>query len=972
MVRRTAMVLFLCAPTLVPVPIARAESSAQDPIAAGFRVVPPEARLRMFWRIFGPAWTREEIDSQLEQLQRAGVGGVMTCFTYPIALDDPAKGIKNELFLSPEFLDNLRHATEKARQLGLDFGVCGGTGWPFGGPSVTERDAAQRLREETVTPFADGKGYALPALRAGERYLAAFSGTRDVTAFIRGDRLEAPVTGRPLPVVFIAGPTYMKVKRPSLGGEGYVVDHFRKQAVRRYLDGVVAPMLQAAPDGLIHTLFCDSLEVYHANWTHDFARQFQRRRGYDLIPHLPDLFDEASPAAQDLKFDFWRTAAELAEQEFARTVHTWCRRRGVSFALEPYGTPSMGFTGARFCDVPWGEQYEWKGFSFSRFTASAGHLAGKKIIGAEAWTWAGIPNRLADSLSDLKLCSDLHFLSGENELTGVDFPYSPRAEGAPGWLPYFGPVMNQNNPQWLCFPDLARYASRCQWLLRQGKPIADVALYTPTEDAFANGSTDQMLLDFQLRDRLVTGEPTDEFGLDKALRHQSDVIYSLLMNGFNFDGIDCFAVNELARVKGNRLAAGDGRYAIVVLPNLTGMDLDALEKIAGFCRAGGTVIATRRLPSRVYGWHQEEATQRLRARLAEMFGPDTGKSASVHPYGKGQAIFTPDEREGLASALAQAGIGPDMRVSPFRPGHPRSGWISHVHRRAGDRDFYFVANVGATEARFTADFRVGGRSASLWDPMSGEITPLPILAQDRSRTQVALALPPRGSVFVCFAGGGQPPASSRGVAPTFRSEGLRAEARSYGSPEGLRAEARSYGSPEGLRAEARSDGSQSVSHLLKLAWRVTFDGPDAPPPHETRDLTSWTGWPGGRFFSGRATYTGTFESPVSPSERSWLRFEAVREVAQVVVNGHPAGAIWTPPYELEVTSLLKPGPNTLQITVANLPVNRFLGLPDPDLGPLAAAYGERFPAPQEKQLMPEPAPSGLIGKVLLISGGWVP
>src|SRR5207247_842368 len=81
----------------------------------------------------------------------------------------------------------------------------------------------------------------------------------------------------------------------------------------------------------------------------DFAAQFQRRRSYGLIPHLPDLFDEASPAAQDLRFDFWRTVAELAEREFARPVHTWCRKHGVSFALEPYRLPPMGFTGPRFC-----------------------------------------------------------------------------------------------------------------------------------------------------------------------------------------------------------------------------------------------------------------------------------------------------------------------------------------------------------------------------------------------------------------------------------------------------------------------------------------------------------------------------------------------------------------------------------------------------------------------------------------------
>ena len=59
--------------------VGQAQAPAQDPIVIGFRAVPREARLRMFWRIFGPAWTRAEIDYQLEVLQRAGVGGVMTC-----------------------------------------------------------------------------------------------------------------------------------------------------------------------------------------------------------------------------------------------------------------------------------------------------------------------------------------------------------------------------------------------------------------------------------------------------------------------------------------------------------------------------------------------------------------------------------------------------------------------------------------------------------------------------------------------------------------------------------------------------------------------------------------------------------------------------------------------------------------------------------------------------------------------------
>lgn len=926
---RVFSVLFWCGTLLLTAMSHSLAQAPADPIAAGFKNVPPEARLRMFWRIFGPAWTREEIEYQFDQLQQAGVGGVMTCFTYPVALDDPAHGIQNQRFLAPTFLETLRYAAERARKQNLEFGVCGGTGWPFGGPTVSLHDAAQRLRAEALHPLPDDSGYALPKLRDGEHCLAVFCGKRDVTAALHGDRLEVPPSPAEPCQAFIAGPTYMAVKRPALGGEGYVLDHFSRAATQRYLNTVVAPLLAAAPDGRIRSLFCDSLEVYNANWTHDFPAQFKRRRGYDPIPHLPELFDDRSPAAPDLRFDWWRTAAELAEEEFARTVHAWCRGHQVAFALEPYGTPSLSLASARYCDVPWGEQYEWKGFSFSRFAASAGHLAGKKVIGAEAWTWIGLPNRLADSLSDLKLCSDLHFLAGENELTGVDFPYSPRSAGVPGWTPYYGPVLNQNNPQWPFFSYLAGYVNRCQWLLRQGRPVADVALYVPAEDAFANGATDQMLLDFQLRDRLASGVLTDEFGLQKAFRHHSDVVYTLLTNGYNFDGIDFSAMNALTRVQGKTLAAGDGRYSILLLPNLAGMDPAALEKAARFCRAGGTIIATRRLPDRVYGFGQEKATQRLRALIRELFGPEAvarttstradkeAPSLSVHSYGKGKAIFAPDEREALEDALAQAAVGPDVRLSPFQPE------VSHVHRHAGDRDFYFLANVGESEASFLADFRVAGRAAFRWDPMDGSIAPMPVHAQTPGRTQIALTLPPRGSLFLCFAAG----------TPHLQlTEGPRVS---------------------------------MTAHPLEIAWHVTFDGPDAPPPYESPMLNSWTQWPGARFFSGRAIYTGTFTQPSVVPDRAILRFHEVHEAAEVQVNGHLAGAVWMPPYELDVARYLRSGENTLRITVANLPVNRVLGLPDPDLQLLRAVFGNRFPAPEEKRLLAEPLPSGLIGNLTL-------
>jgi hypothetical protein len=131
------------------------------------------------------------------------------------------------------------------------------------------------------------------------------------------------------------------------------------------------------------------------------------------------------------------------------------------------------------------------------------------------------------------------------------------------------------------------------------------------------------------------------------------------------------------------------------------------------------------------------------------------------------------------------------------------------------------------------------------------------------------------------------------------------------------------------------------------------------------ELVTWTSLPEAKYFSGTAVYRAEFVWDRPPPRRARLLFSQIREAAEIRVNGAVAGAVWNPPMELELGPWLRPGTNTLEVTVANLPLNRFLGSPDEDLGPLRAVYGDRFPAPEEKRLVKEPAPSGLIGPVRL-------
>lgn len=192
------------------------------------------------------------------------------------------------------------------------------------------------------------------------------------------------------------------------------------------------------------------------------------------------------------------------------------------------------------------------------------------------------------------------------------------------------------------------------------------------------------------------------------------------------------------------------------------------------------------------------------------------------------------------------------------------------------------------------------------------------------------------------------------------------------------------------RAEPRPTlrGSAPAPVDLSTGWKVTFAG--SSQPVEMRALRSWTEDEGRKYFSGQATYEKTVTidpslissrralylnfgegTPVTVQERrsgSGMRAmleSPVREAAVVYVNGKPAGSVWRPPYEIDVSGLLRAGENTIRVVVANLAINLLAKGPLPDYKALNAKYGERFQAQDVTNL--QPLPSGLLGPVRLIA-----
>ena len=456
-----------------------------DDLRAGFADPPPGTAPMMRWWWFGPSVTRPELERQLEAMADAGISGVEVAYVYPL-------GSATTEFGSAQFLSDLRFAADRAHELGLRFDLTLGSGWSFGGPHISNELAARQLHWERreigpapldipLYPAWPGEGLVAAFLGAGS--LQELSTTYQPLPFADG-RLRIDAGSGPRVVLLAyARLTGQNVKRAAVGAEGPVLDHYSALATEAHLQAVGDPMLDAIPAELIGSVFCDSLEVYGADWTALLPEEFARRRGYDLLPKLHLLVVD-EPGSVQLRADYHRTLAELYEENFVAVCRRWSAGRGVLFRIQSYGTPPATISSYRYADLFEGEGWGWNEITQTRWAASAAHLYGRPEVSAEAWTWVHSPSFRATPL-DLKGEAHEHLLNGVNQLIGHGWPYSPAGSPGLGWFFYAAGALDDRNPWWPAMPELTRYLSRLCWLLRQGAAVADVAVYVPNEDLFA-------------------------------------------------------------------------------------------------------------------------------------------------------------------------------------------------------------------------------------------------------------------------------------------------------------------------------------------------------------------------------------------------------------------------------------------------------------------------------------------------------
>ncbi len=883
------------------------------------------------WWWFGLAVQKPEILRELQQMKADGIGGAELAFEYPQVLDNPAKGLKNLRFLSPEFLDDVRYAQTEGRKLGLRIDVTLGSGWPYGGPATTLAEAAGRLRiAEVALPtnatslpklkLAEGESIISIAVANGEP--KHWDASTAKTINVNNDHLPPSATPRTA-LFFIASHTRQQVKRAAVGAEGYVLDPFSHQSVANHLKSVGDPLLKAFGATPPYAIFSDSLEAYGADWTPNLPAEFKKRRGYDLLPHLPELVAGGTPEAEKVRHDWGKTLTELVDENYLTQINSWAITHHTKFRSQTYGNPAVSFSSQRLAALPEGEGPQWRQFSTLRWATSANHVFGNNITSGETFTWLHSPVFRATPL-DMKAEADIDFLTGENQIICHGWPYSAPQVGEPGWSLYAAAVFNDHNPWHPVMPDVTRYIGGVSYLLRQGQPANQVAILLPTDDVWA---------------AFAPGKDSVTAAMAKIIT--PELMSTILSAGYNIDYIDADAINSV----------GLGTHQILILPPTDRIPLETLRKISAWVKAGGKVIAIGRAPSIS---PEGKALPEIATLSQQLF------SAAQDSFVPEITLASLPEDSTVGAALHKAAT-PDFSFDP----HPKfilanskrtmRSEVGFIRRRLSTSDIYFVANTSNTPIDGSLSLATAYPHGEQWSPTGGEVT-------STSASNIDLHLDPYESRIFIFSNT-DPKVPAPHPAPTTQladlSNNWQVRFAATGKTKSEATLTDWIASPDTIHYSGEAVYSRdfailpSARHLpvyLEVGGGKPLPGaPDARPEHPALGPD---GLP-----NPHITRTG-------PGMHAYYD-PPIREAAIVYINGKRAGSLWHPPYRLDVSPYLKSGQNHIEIHVYNTAINAWSALPPHDYKPLIAKYGDRFQMQDLNKVVP--ISSGILGTIKLVT-----
>jgi len=509
---------------------------------------------------------------------------------------------------------------------------------------------------------------------------------------------------------------HANVSTSSDGWAGYAIDVYDAGAFERYWNAVVEPLIaDAGPlaGRTLKYLHTDSWEIELANWTPGLREEFQKRRGYDMTPWLPTLAGRIINSRDEsdrFLANYRKTLGDLAIDHHYHLFRDYAHKHGLLIHPESGGPHSVPIDAQRclgWDDVPMSEFWAWswehrigdENRFFVKQPASAAHTYGHPLIFAEGFTDIG-PHWQESIWSNLKPAFDKAVCEGLNVLVWHAFVCSPEETGVPGQQYFAGTHLNPKVTWWGKSQAFFSYIDRCQALLQQGLPFADVLYYYG--DHVPNFA------------QLKSSDPAG------------------ILPGYDYDVITEEALLTRTSVQNGQIILPDGMsYRLLALPNRSSLSLPVLLKLKELAAAGATMIGPK--PAEASGLQDyPKSDQMLRSVADDLYG--------------GRGIMT---NKTAREVLLAKGLRPDFAWS-VDGATATNHEIDFIHRTANGAEIYFVMNRASNAVTLNATFRIRGLAPELWDAVSGEHHFAAAYAEKDGRTTLPLHFDSCGSIFVVF------------------------------------------------------------------------------------------------------------------------------------------------------------------------------------------------------------------------------
>jgi len=880
----------------------------------------PDSSYRPFvrWWWNGDKVEADELVRELHLLKDAGIGGVEI---NPIEFPAPSDSLNKKalIWLSDEWIDALQVVFDEAGRLGMTCDLIVGSGWPFGSETLP-RDERAEVMLTYALPVEGGQLFEMSEFNI---FKAVDPGVTEVNprrscklvcaklvpdpidnldqVIELTDKFEDGVISMNVPegkymfYALVKFESFACVINGAPGAAGSILNHMDAAAVRKYLDHM-SDTIEAKTGPLsnyLRAFFVDSMELEGNNWTSDFAEEFQRRRGYDVMPWLPftmfkvgrlgdvesyEFGAKKSPEFEEqvnrVRFDFELTKAELLHERYTRTFLQWCRDKNVKSRAQTYGRGFFPLETALDYDIPEGESWTTnylqhrigeemgdedyrRGRAYTmidKYVSSAAHLSGKRLVSAEEMT--NTYRVFTTSLELLKVGSDMNAMSGITHSVWHGFNYSPREAGFPGWVQY-GSYYNENNTWWPYWKKLNDYRARMSSQLQNADMYTDIAILPANYDLWTE-----------------YGVQTEPFPNKLNVPYTSLIWEAIHKNGGGADYVTEIILDN-AVVKKGKICYGAKQYGVLFLPEVTSTTPQTLAKLLDFVKGGGRVFCVGKYPQKSLGLKDYKARDKEIVAAVEQLKAYPDNFILLDKPSDGKYL------EWYRDVMVKYNLPHAITISnPDR-------FLLQNHYVTDDRsDMFLFQNAHLTEARETDIFFpssiCAGKTAWLYDANTGE----------RSRLSLD-----KGRIHVKFG-----PAQSWLV--VFNKE---------------------KGGKEWKPVPTCGPGSVTLEGKWKVALHQTReDWTKECEFKELQDLKDSEEW---KNFMGEITYTKTVSLRASNIPK-YINLGKVADICELTVNGTPCGVQWYGERVYDVTGLLHEGDNVIEVKVTTLMGNYIQTLKD--------------------------------------------